>query len=66
MDPMKMTLQISSSSPLQSSQSIMKLSFNLWELSLISVINRLYVLNEIVRRGKRSIYLISFEVLKNN
>jgi hypothetical protein len=50
--------------PLQYSHSIMRLSFNSWELSLTSVMKRSYVLNEIVRRQKRSIYQISLGVLR--
>jgi hypothetical protein len=62
--PMKMMLHISSL-PLQYSHSIMRLSFNSWEVSLIYVMKRNYVLNEIVRRGKRSIYQISLGVLRS-
>jgi hypothetical protein len=59
-------LQILSSPLLQYFQSMMKPSFNSWELSLIYVITNIFIFNKIVRRGKRSIYLISFEVLKRN
>jgi hypothetical protein len=58
-DPMKMTLQIPSSLPLQSFHPIMKLSFNLWELSLIYVVKRPYILNKMVRK-QREKYLPDF------
>jgi hypothetical protein len=58
-DLMMMTLQIPSSPPLQSSHPIMKLSFNLWELSLISIVKRPYVLNKMVRK-QREKYLPDF------